>query len=181
MGAEHIKIDNEVRDKLSHIEGLLEEMNSSLKKSKNPSDKNLQMYEFLRSQWLNYKDLMDDNVSDSTSRGFKQEPNMTLTDLRSGLLDEAPSKKKGAKRVRKENKAATEFELEAMDRWKKNDEKIDEHVDKLIDKTQQWKSKAIQMGDAIDQTSKQIDNLTTKVDDVNKNLANANKDLKNIV
>jgi uncharacterized protein YoxC len=68
-----------------------------------------------------------------------------------------------------------------MDRWKKNDEKIDQQVDKLIDKTHLWKNKAIQMGDAIDQTSKQIETLTTKVDDVNKSLVTANKDLKDIV
>jgi hypothetical protein len=44
VGAEHIKIDNEIGDRLNEIEVLLERMNEYLKKSENPSEKNLQTY-----------------------------------------------------------------------------------------------------------------------------------------
>jgi uncharacterized coiled-coil DUF342 family protein len=93
------------------------------------------------------------------------------------LLDDAPSnKKKASKRVRKgEAKASTQIELDTIENWKRNDEKIDEQVGKLIGKTEEWKMKTIKMGEAIDQTTKQIDNLTNKVDDVNKDLTAANK------
>lgn len=46
----------------------------------------MQMYEFLRSQWVNYKELMEDGGSDTTSRGLRPDV-ATLTDLRAGLLE----------------------------------------------------------------------------------------------
>lgn len=100
VGAEHIRIDNEILDKLSELERILDRMNESLKKSKNPSEKNMQTYEYLRTQLLNYKELME---SPDTARSpGKGEVNLTITDIRSGLLDDAPgTKKKGAKRIRK--------------------------------------------------------------------------------
>ena len=69
VGAEHIKIDNEINDKLSELELLLERMNDYLKKAKNPSEKNMQTYEFLRTQWLNYRELMDGAPMDSSRSG----------------------------------------------------------------------------------------------------------------
>jgi len=50
-------------------------------------------------------------VPGEPGRAGKPELSMTITDIRSGLLDDAPSKKKTSKRVRKDDKAATQVEM----------------------------------------------------------------------
>lgn len=68
-----------------------------------------------------------------------------------------------------------------MNRWKKNDEMMDEKLDELTDMTIQWKKKVKETGQLIDQSDKKIDDLTNEVDKVNDNLLRSNKQLKGII
>ena len=68
-----------------------------------------------------------------------------------------------------------------MQRWKKNDEMIDDRLDDLTQRTIEWKKKVKQTGQLIDESDKKIDVLTEQVDKVNESLLRSNKQLKGII
>lgn len=68
-----------------------------------------------------------------------------------------------------------------MQRWKKNDEMIDDRLDDLTQRTIEWKKKVKQTGELIDESDKKIDVLTEQVDKVNESLLRSNKQLKGII
>lgn len=70
--------------------------------------------------------------------------NQTLTDTRQLLLDHEGKNKNSYRVNSRKNKggnAPTEMQLEAMQRWKKNDEMIDDRLDDLTQRTIEWKKK----------------------------------------
>lgn len=48
------------------------------------------------------------------------------------------------------------MELQAMQRWKKEDEMIDEEIRKITDKTIEWKTRVKETGVLLDETDKKI-------------------------
>lgn len=54
-----------------------------------------------------------------------------------------------------------------MERWKKNDELIDEKIDDLTEKTIEWKKKVKMTGELIDESDKKIEELTEAADKLN--------------
>lgn len=110
--------------------------------------------------------------------------NQTLTEARELLLDQEDKGKSSYRVNSRKKKGAngpTEVELEAMDRWRKNDEMIDERLDDLTQRTIEWKKKVKETGELIDDSDKKIDDLTSEVDKVNENLLRSNKQLKGII
>ena len=106
--------------------------------------------------------------------------NATYTDKKALLLDEG--KTKNTNRVKKNrNNEPTAIEMEAMKRWEKDDQEIDDKLDDLTQRTIEWKKKVKLTGDLIDETDLKIDGLTQEVDKVNDNLLKSNKQLKGIV
>lgn len=89
--------------------------------------------------------------------GAAKQNNQTLTETRALLLD-SEGRDKGTYRVNKKKKQAdpTQIQLQAMQRWKKNDAMMDDRLDDLTQKTIEWKKKVKQTGDLIDQSDKKI-------------------------
>lgn len=73
---------------------------------------------------------MQELIENSSDSGRSFKPINTLTDNRAVLLDhEGKSKQTHRVKRNKNNQDPTEIELEAMDRWKKRDEQIEDGLD----------------------------------------------------
>ena len=182
--AEHIRIDNEVQNRVAEIETLLERMNEHLKRNaKAATEKNLRAYELLRSQVLTLKEILSGGAPSERLPG-NGDLSVNFSDVRQQLLESPPPKRKEKEstRVRKERAGeASAIEMNQMESWKRRDEEIDDMLVGVISKVDELKEKAKLMGTALDTTLLQISQLDKEVDLVNDGLVSANQDLKGIV
>ena len=144
----------------------------------------IQIVDELKQKTKRLEDIVEGSADVKALTGGGMGKNQTLTETRQLLLDHEGKNKNSYRVNSRKNKGGngpTEMQLEAMQRWKKNDEMIDDRLDDLTQRTIEWKKKVKQTRALIDESDKKIDDLTTQVDKVNENLLRSNKQLKGII
>lgn len=144
-GTEVLGINLEIKEKMEEIYNQIERLKDCInqdKSNQNPTTKDIkmQMANQLQEKAKKMEEMIE-GVGDAVKALTGNRSNGTYTDGRALLLDHEGRNKNTYRVHSKKKNEPTEVELQAMERWKKNDEMIDDRIDDLTQRTIEWKKK----------------------------------------